>query len=195
MSQDKLINDKKQFEEVLSLVRKAFNYEHRLPNQVFNLPYQKISVCEFDRALGYSFWSELERLADLAGDSFILMAVLEPHPIEYYYNEFAKYNWCIFPKGPTADEYWDTLEEGPKESPADAILFNSEVAIWLSPSMKWAIWGERSYGICIIGFDEEISGSKLWTSIDAVITEIVSLNFNNNVPDEISSSLIENYKK
>jgi hypothetical protein len=63
--------------------------------------------------------------------------------------------------------------------------------------MKWAIWGERSYGICIIGFNYEINGftSELLTTIDTAITDMVSLNFRNNVPVIISSSLIKNYKK
>jgi hypothetical protein len=175
----------------------AFYYEERLPNQVFKIPFQNIFACDFDKAMGYSFWSELKRLANLAGDSFILMAVLDPHPVEYYYKEFSQYNWCILTNGTTADEYWNTIEQGSEESPADAILFNSEVVVWLSPSMKWAIWGERSYGICIIGFNYEINGftSELLTTIDTAITDMVSLNFRNNVPVIISSSLIKNYKK
>ncbi|CAG5086840.1 Putative uncharacterized protein [Thermobacillus xylanilyticus] len=31
------------------------------------------------------------------------MAVLDPHPEDYYYKEFSHYNWYTFPNGSTAD--------------------------------------------------------------------------------------------
>lgn len=30
--------------------------------------------------------------------------------------------------------------------------------IWLPSSMNWAIWGERSYGVCILGLQDAITG-------------------------------------
>lgn len=191
------ITDRKQFEQASSMVEKAFHHTRRLPDQVFKMPVRNRSVCEFDRALSDSFWIELTRLADAAGDSYILMAVLDPNPIEYFFKEFDQYNWCILSRGATAEDYWKMLEQGPKGSPVDAILFNSEVVIWLSPSLKWAIWGERSYGICLLGFDDETSGptSDLWCSIETAITNILPLNFNNqNVPDDIARSLLKNFR-
>lgn len=141
MSQNKFIKDKKQFEEATHWVTKTFNYEQRLPNQVCKVPFQKTVVLDFDHAMSRSFWNELEELMCLSGDSFVIMAVLDPNPVDYYYKEFSRYNWCVLQKGTTADEYWSMLEQGPEESPADAILFNSEVVVMLSSSMKWAIWG------------------------------------------------------
>lgn len=191
------ITDRQQFEQASSMVEKAFHHTRRLPDQVFKMPVRNRSVCEFDRALSDSFWTELTRLADAAGDSCILMAVLDPNPIEYFFKEFDQYNWCILSRGTTAEDYWEMLEQGPNGSPADAILFNSEVVIWLSPSLKWAIWGERSYGICLLGCDDEISGptSDLWFSIETAITNRLPLNFNNqNVPDDIARSFLKNFR-
>ncbi len=87
------------------------------------------------------------------------------------------------------------IESSPEESPADAIVFNSEVVVWLSPSMKWAIWGERSYGICIVGLSEEISSykSESCLTIDTAISDLVSLNFGNIIPDEVVSKLLLHY--
>ncbi|MCL6458433.1 MAG: hypothetical protein K6T85_10555 [Gorillibacterium sp.] len=196
MSWNKFITDKTQFEETQDLITKTFNYEQRLPNQVFKVPFQKTVVLDFDHAMSYRFWNELEQLTELFGDSSVIMAVLDPHPVDYYYNEFSQYNWCVLQNGTTADEYWNMLEQGPEESPADAILFNSEVVVWLSSSMKWAIWGERSYGICVLGFTDDNSDykSESWFTMDKAITDLVSLNFKNyTVPEEIVSKLMKYY--
>ncbi|WP_160035375.1 hypothetical protein [Paenibacillus sp. An7] len=156
------------------------------------------SVLDFDHAMSRHFWSELEELIGFFGDSFAIIAVLDPHPVDYYYNEFSQYNWCVLQKGTTADEYWSILEQGPEESPADSILINSEVIVWISSKMKWAIWGERSYGICVLGLnDGDISGyeSESWFTMDQAISELLPLNFRNcTVPEEITSMLLKCYR-
>ncbi|WIV21078.1 hypothetical protein QPK24_10590 [Paenibacillus polygoni] len=198
MSKNNVIKDKKHFEEALRLVTKMFNYEQRLPNQVYKVPFEKTVVFDFDHALSRHFWSELEELIGFFGDSFAIIAVLDPYPVDYYYNEFSEYNWCVLQKGTTADEYWSILEQGPEESPADSILINSEVIVWISSKMKWAIWGERSYGICVLGLnDGDISGyeSESWFTMDQAISELLPLNFRNcTVPEEITSMLLKCYK-
>lgn len=193
----KIIKDTNDFEAASRLVSNVFYNEERLPNQVFKVPFQKTVVLDFDHAMSRSFWSELEELISLSGDSFVIMAVLDPNPVDYYYNEFSRYNWCVLQQGTTADEYWSMLEQGPEESAADAILINSEVVVWLSSSMKWAIWGERSYGICILGFNNNDIGdykSESWFTMEKAISDLVSLNFRDyTVTEEISSKLMKFY--
>lgn len=196
MSHSKFIQDKKKFEETLYWVTKMFNCEQRLPNQVYKVPFKRKVVIDFDDVMSPDFWIQLEKLIDLSNDSFVMMGVLDPDPVEYYYSEFAYYNWCILQKGTTSDEYWNILEQGPAESPADAILFNSEVVMWLSSSMKWAIWGERSYGICILSFNEDMSDceNESWFTMERAIIDLISLNFRNyTVPEEIVSKLMKFY--
>ncbi|CAH1194531.1 hypothetical protein PAECIP111892_01700 [Paenibacillus auburnensis] len=74
MIQNKFIKDKKHFEEALHLVTMMFNYEQRLPNQVYKVPFVKTVVLDFDHALSRHFWSELEKLIGMSGDSFAIMA-------------------------------------------------------------------------------------------------------------------------
>lgn len=191
----KIIDDTNQFEKALRLVSNVFNSEERLPNQVFKLPFQNTVIIDFDHAMSSYFWNELEKLTDICEDSFVIMAVLEPDPVNYYYKEFSKYNWCLFQKGTTVDEYWKTLKESPVDSPADAIVSNSEVVLWLPSSMKWAVWGERSYGIGVLGFNEVSDyTSESWFTMDRAITDLVSLNFRDNtVPEEVTSKLMKFY--
>ncbi|WP_059171340.1 hypothetical protein [Bacillus sp. FJAT-27445] len=60
MRQNKFINDKQKFKEYLNLVKKAFENEKRLPEQVFLVPWQRKCVFDFDKAMGYFFWNELK---------------------------------------------------------------------------------------------------------------------------------------
>lgn len=39
----------------------------------------------------------------------------------------------------------------PNGSIADNIITNSNIVIWLSHSLQWAIWADRDMEICIIG--------------------------------------------
>ncbi|WP_310829396.1 hypothetical protein [Paenibacillus pedocola] len=86
------IKDTKKFNDALHMVQPVFEWEQRLPEQIFKLPFKRIKVFDFDAVMSFSFWNELERLMALSGDSNILMAVLDPHPVNYYYQEFAQYN-------------------------------------------------------------------------------------------------------
>ncbi|MFD2671624.1 diadenosine tetraphosphatase [Marinicrinis sediminis] len=191
----RFISSKKQFEESLNLIKKVFNYEKRLPEQVFKMEFSKNYVFDFDIVMSSSFWGELERLVTLSDDQHILMAVLDPHPESYYYKEFSQYNWCILSRNFTEKEYWETIESSPEASPADAIVFNSETIVWVSSSMKWAMWGERSYGICILGISDGVSTfeSEVNLTLEQAINELVSLNFGGEVSKEVVSKLMMNY--
>ena len=177
------------------MVSNVFCDDERLPNPVFKVSFKNTVAFDFDYAMSYRFWGELEKLTDIFGDSSVIMAVLDPDPVNYYYSEFSQYNWCVFQKDTTADEYWSAINQGPEGSPADAILSNSEAVVWLSSSLNWAIWGERSYGICILGFNDEMSkyNSDSWFSIDKAITDLVSLNFTNGIPEEVTNKLMKHY--
>ncbi|WP_139488178.1 hypothetical protein [Brevibacillus dissolubilis] len=150
-----LMKEKKEFEKAYQFITKVFDAKKRLPEQVFHINFQKTLVFDFDMAMSESFWMEIERLKAASKYTEVFLAVLEPDPVDYYLHEFHYFNWCCFPDSTTPEECWDTLEQGPAESPADAILYNSEIVVWLPTSMKWAIWGERKYGVCILAFNDD----------------------------------------
>ncbi|MEK4056429.1 hypothetical protein MHB84_22945 [Paenibacillus sp. FSL F4-0087] len=191
----KMIKSSEEFEKASRLVSKVICVDERLPNPVFKVSFPNKVVFDFDYVMSYQFWDELEKIMDTFGDSSVIMAVLDPDPVNYYYSEFSQYNWCVLQKGTTADEYWNILNQGPEESPADAILSNSEIVIWLSSSLNWAIWGERSYGICILGFNDEMSkySSDSCFSIDRAITDLVALNFTKGIPEDVTNKLMKHY--
>lgn len=196
----KIIKQKQDFEEAQRLITSVFSTDRRLPDQVFNQVFRDFVFEEFDWAMSSEFWESIQQLAVLSNDSYILTAVLEPSPTDYFYHEFGYYNWFKLPVNITADDYWSVLQVGPKGSPVDAMLFNSNIVVWLSPSMKWAVWGERSYGICILAFKQ---GSKIttktsvlgsWRSVNEALTDLLPINFEEKkIPKEFSASLLINY--
>lgn len=137
------IRNNKELIELKEMVISTFNIESNLPEQVFSEKFGDFKFEEFDWTMSGEFWDILKKLAIQTNDNFILIAVLKPNPVEYFYKEFKYYNWIKLPVGLSDDEYYEILQLGPEESPADAVVYNSYTVAWLSPSMKWAIWGER----------------------------------------------------
>lgn len=197
------IREKKDFEKLWEVVNSIFKINHRLPNQVFNSGFCNFLFGEFDRVIGDAFWdSSIKPLALASQDTHLLVAVLDPDPINYFYREFGYYNWRKIPVNITGHDYFKILEIGPENSPADAMVFNSETVVWVPMSKKWAIWGERSYGTCILAFTEESTGlattslTKTWRSAEKALDDFICLNFNDQkIPKEFADSLIQNYSE
>jgi hypothetical protein len=130
----------------------------------------------------------------------VLVAVLDPDPINYFYHWFGYYNWVKLPVSITGREYFEILDSGPEDSLADAMLINSETVIWMPMSKKWAIWGERSYGVCILAFADDKtkialeSIIKTWKPVDIALKDFVDINFKDyKAPKEFADPLLKNY--
>lgn len=191
-----VIKEYKEFEKFQTLVNEIFVDELRLPNQVFQHSFNMFKFEEFDWAMSADFWQTIQQLALESLDTYILMAVIDPSPIDYFYKEFGYYSWFKLPVNFSSDDYWSILELEPEGSPADALLFNSDVVVWVSPSKRWAVWGERSQGVCVIATsntsDQLLMDS--WRSVDEALKELIPLHYvNQNVPKDFADSLRFNY--
>ncbi|MCG5026819.1 MULTISPECIES: hypothetical protein [Geobacillus] len=194
------VREKREFYQLYRTVNDVFFLENRLPKQVFREPFRYFWFEEFDWTMDGDFWTVIQQLSKKMKDEYILTAVLDPHPVEYFYEEFGYYNWVKPPVHLTSDQYVNVLELGPKESPADAMLYNSYTVIWLPSSMKWAIWGDRNYGICILGLRDANHRVdawpivKTWRPMDQTVLSWVALNFaNQQLPQEVVDSLFLHY--
>ena len=187
------IEDFYKYKELLS---KVCNQDCGLPNQVFRKEFGCYLFNQFDNAM--SDWGTLQQLASVSKDEYIVTAVLDPKPMEYYFKEFGYFNWIKFPKNIENNEYWNALELGPENWPADSISNNSFTVVWFSPSMKWAIWGDRNYEVSILAFNnEEIFRSSLpflksWRKFDETVISWLELAFR-ELPVEIVKILKANY--
>lgn len=191
------------FKEMELLVRKTFLLGCDVPNQVFNSSFGNFLFQEFDWALTPNFWdSAIQLFSHVLEDDYILVALLEPNPVSYFHQTFGYYNWFKCPLNINGHDYWEILEKSPKQSPADALLFNSETVIWLPSSLKWAIWGNRSYGLCIIAFHDKETKTKLapflktWIAATEALNSFVSLNFKDHkIPVDFRDAFLRNYSE
>lgn len=152
---NKFIDNMREFENLKNLINTIFISNSSLPNQVFHKEFTNYLFKEFDFIMTDEFWSGIRELANKTNDDFIIMAVLDPDPITYYFKEFGYFNWVKLEISITPDQYLDILNFSPEDSSADSIFVNSYTVVWASPSMKWGIWAEREKEVCVIAFSEK----------------------------------------
>jgi len=91
----------------------------------------------------------LQRLARASGDSEIKMAVLDPKPIEEFYDRFGYFNWVRLPDTLTADEFRDVMNAGHDEFPAWCVETVGEAVVWVPPSVRRAIFDDRKSDLVV----------------------------------------------
>lgn len=194
--------NKNEFEMAYTFVQTVFKINKRLPEQVFDKDFSSFICEESYFALSNEFWGTIQQLANLFGDEHIIVGVIEPDPDTYFFQEFGYYNWFKFPTNITASAYADILHKEPEDSPADALTYNSEIIIWTSLSRKWAVWMERGYDICILGFTDRDSMIFLntligrWRPPIQALDELIALNFKDQkVPSRFKSIFLANYSE
>ncbi|GAC42257.1 hypothetical protein [Paenibacillus popilliae] len=195
------LKEKQEFEKSFEIMEGMLKYKERLPKQIFKSPLDFFLICEIENAMGGPFENALKELAATSRDDYIIMGILDPDPVTYYYKEFGYYNWIHLPANMNEDYYWDMLNVEPKESPADTLVDNSYIMAWASPTNQWAIWGERDYGIAILGVNKKsimrkrIPENEIWMEMGDDVAEIISLNFKKFIlPQEIKETLFLHYQ-
>lgn len=148
------IQDEKEFRYYYERASQIFKMDKTFPSQVFKKGFTGFKFEEFLSAMSIDFWPTLRNLALNSGDEVVIVGVLDPKPVECYQKIFGYYNWIAIPTSVTDDDYYDVLEYGPDNSPADSIIDSSSILVWFSPSLHWGIMGDRDGDFCVIGFTD-----------------------------------------
>ena len=129
----------------------------------------------------------------------MLLSVLDPDPIAYFYKHFHKINAFYFKADITEDEYYDIRARNPGNQ-ADAIQFNTGIETYLPSSLSWAMWGERSREIAVIGLDDQALAKTLiadkcyWMDAETASNGFASMPYRNQeMPEDFRRALIANY--
>ncbi|MDQ0161186.1 hypothetical protein [Aeribacillus alveayuensis] len=194
------IHDTSEFIELKNNVNNNFKVKNSLPNKVFQEKYNYFLFEEFDWTMTDDFWKVIQKISVVTNDDYVITGVIDPDPEEFFYNEYNYYNWAKLPLNLTSEQYLSVLDLGPQKNPYDSIQYISETVFWLSSSNKWAIWGDRSYGVCVLGIQDINIIEKLlpilktWRSIDESVLNWIKINFDNYViPNDFIDTLTENY--
>ncbi|MCP8952696.1 hypothetical protein [Bacillus safensis] len=145
------VRSEKEFRFYQNLVDHVFDQNKRLPQQVFRKNFDCFLFQEFEWALSDDILPTIKDLLNSTSDREFLTAVLKPDPFDYYFKEFGYYNWLKASVNISGEDYVNALWTHPKGSIADNIITNSNIVVWLSRSLQWAILADGDLEICIIG--------------------------------------------
>lgn len=171
---------------LLTVLGSGVFLNQRLPALVFRPGYNQFRFLEFDQTLSEHFWSVLQNLARSSQDQHINLVVLEPDPVNYFFKNFKRYGALRFQANSGSTQYVDALEAGPADSPADSLLYNSEVIAWFPDSCRWLIWGERNRGVAVLSLrdNRSVAVEDIFrdaglpnVSVAQAVMDFVSLNF------------------
>lgn len=196
---DLFISDPKELEHVLSFVHSLIHSTKTFPDQVLKTKPPHYLFEEFHWLLSDDSWEMLKGLALNHHDDYILMAVLdEQQSMDHYYHDFGYYPWVKIPLNLTPSDYLDLLTGYPIESVNDSIMDIASRVIWVSPSAKWIIYGERGYEIGVLAIHqlEQMNKQllKTWRTLDEIVLDWISVVFpNQKLPDDFRKELIRNY--
>lgn len=199
--EDLFVRSEKEFRSYQYLVENVFDPNRELPQQVFQKKFDYFLFQEFDWALSNDILTTIKKLSELTQDREFLTAVLKPDPVEYYLKEFGYYNWLKTSVEISDEDYVDALWISPEGFMADNIITNSNIVVWLSNSLQWAIWGDRAMEICIIGLVSKNGSIKNvlleegWRSLNhPILADWLKLLFNDKKKfNECLTQLLSNY--
>lgn len=129
----------------------------------------------------------------------VLLSVLDPHPINYFYKNFNKIGAFYFKADISKDEYYAMRWRSPGNEP-DAIMFNTGIETHIPGSAIWAIWGERSPEIAVLGLDDPelaaflVTENGYWMDAETASNGFASMPYRNQkMPEDFRRALIANY--
>jgi hypothetical protein len=121
-----------------------------LPEQVFSDGTGKFLFIEFARAFSTGAWRLFATMASIYGDRMVLCRSVEPDANNYYERNFGTAAEFSFPVEGAADAYVEKLHCWPQSSIADALAYRAEIVWWTGDSGRWACWGGRASGLCVL---------------------------------------------
>ncbi len=196
MNEDFLTLD--QFPAAMQKVESVFRVEKLLPELVFKRPFRFFLMCQFDIAM-WEFMDTLRKVDSPLTSQTVLLSVLDPDPIKYFYKHFHKINAFYFKAGVTKHEYYSLRWRNPG-NPADAIQFNTEIETYIPNSLSWAMWGERSPEIAVIGLDDPMLAKTLiadkgyWMDAETASNEFARMPYRNHkMPEDFRRPFVANY--
>jgi hypothetical protein len=164
------MTDPASFRALLNHLSSAAHVSLRMPERVFGPNYTRFHFFEFDTFSADEFWRMLQQLMIESRDQKVTLAVLNPDPERYFYDNFGRFGLVDIPLNSSAQQYRHLLQDGPGPPP-DNLMDNSMVLVWFPPSLQWLIWGERDTEIMVLACERSFKGANA----DTVGTAGVSL--------------------
>jgi hypothetical protein len=148
------MSDKNSFEKTLLEARTCVYIDSgRLPSSLRKLTFDDAEICTLQ------FADLLQHLLEWSDDESCFYTVLNPDPVYYFHRLFGKYPVVEIKRGIPSGTYLKDLNEGPPESPADAVGTIWSECVIVPVSARWFMHALRS---------DRDDGAHLWVPADWV---------------------------
>jgi hypothetical protein len=179
----------------------VFEFDARLPDQVFKNDSGDSLFCEFDAVLSPEFWPALCAMAQWYDDEFVELLVLEPECDSFYLPEYRMYPAVSLSVEAGVDDFWASIGHEPDGDIMGSIAISANVIAVTGPSGRWGCWGERNPEVAVFkGFPTAAVRSEWRThfgpflDVSGALESYLSMAFAaQTVPDEYAARLVANY--
>jgi hypothetical protein len=125
-----------------------------LPGQVFR-HHSAVRMIEWDLLWSRRFADFVIDLTKSSGSDAFRLLVLSPDPLEYFFHHFGSLPMLTLTSSDDSDAYIRAINRDPGNSPADAIVHNSNVIVGWPSSKRWCLYGDRDFEIALIALQQE----------------------------------------
>ena len=148
----RFITDSDEFSRVLKRAKEVATFEP--------LAMEKWALCHryfFDEIEVFSigFDHVLKSLVEAVGDHRLMVSMLRPDPVKYFYKLFGKYPSVEFDVSEIVRDYFDVLSSDPGASLADAITYRRDEMLYYSESFDWFIYTNRDAELALLVTDRQ----------------------------------------
>lgn len=196
------IVERSKYEDAVRLLESLVDTNAELPDQVFAPTVAVFRIFDITEVWMAAFFDAAKHVMQVRGDQTrLLVAMIRPDPIGYYYAHFRKFPLFQFDRSDDAQTYLDALNADPGNSPADALVHNAAVLAIYPESCQWVVYGDRDFEVAIIATrdreTQEAWGSTLLAErlypVRQAIENLLVPMYGGDVPREVAEAFLRNY--
>jgi len=150
----KIVTMSKDFNAIESSINCIIDKSKKLPENVFRGGLKYFLFITFDELFMTLFYNHLKQYLVSINEASFWLTVMDPDPASYFAMNFDFFGAFEISSVDDEYEYIAALNDYPADSPADAIMHNSNSLVISSYTNKWAVFGSRKADIAICAFSD-----------------------------------------
>lgn len=151
-----VISTEQEFKPIEKRVNSLVKKSMVLPENVFNERLCCFTFLTFYEILTFLFFDDLNSFLKKLDESNFFVCVMDPNPRSYFAKHFNFFGSIKFSDKDNKNDYISALNNYPMDSPADALMYNSNELVISSVNSKyeWAIFAQRDVDLAICAFSD-----------------------------------------
>ena len=170
----KIISIEDDFNTIEKGIDRVLGKSKILPERVFSETMKYFLFVPFDDLFMALFYNHIKKFLIKTGEKRFWLVVTDPSPRSYFARYFDFFGAIEFSISDNEGDYISALNDFPSDSPADALIHNSNSVVVSSCRGEWAVFGDRDADIAVCGFSSrekmvlfrEVYGSDLLSGVE-----------------------------